>query len=75
MLYDYLHDDNLGKGEKTVTYTARLSQPGDYEIRLWATPSGNRATIVPVTVRLPSGNQRLAVDQPKGQRGRNFISL
>ncbi len=75
VLYDYLHDDNLGKGEKTVTYTARLPQPGDYEIRLWATPSGNRATNVPVTVRLPSGNQRLAVDQRKGQRGRNFISL
>jgi hypothetical protein len=75
VLYDYLHDDNLGKGEKTITYTARLDQPGDYEIRLWATASGNRATNVPVTVQLPGGDTTLAVDQRKGPVGTGFISL
>ena len=57
LAYDYLHDDNEGKGSKTATFTTRLPMAGDYEIRLWATASGNRATNVPVSLHLPAGVQ------------------
>jgi hypothetical protein len=58
-----------------VTFTARLAKPGEYEIRLWATASGNRATNVPVTISLPSGTRTASVDQRKGQSNGDFISL
>ncbi len=75
VLYDYLHDDNEGKGTKTVAFSARLPTAGTYEIRLWATASGNRATNVPVTVQLPSGTQRIMVNQQKGPAETGFVSL
>ena len=75
VLYDYLHDDNEGKGTKTVAYSTRLPTAGTYEIRLWATASGNRATNVPVTVQLPSGTQRMMVNQQKGPAETGFVSL
>lgn len=75
VLYDYLHDDNEGKGTKTVAFSARLPTAGTYEIRLWATASGNRATNVPVTVQLPSGTQRIMVNQQNGPAETGFVSL
>ena len=75
ILYDYLHDDNEGKGTKTVAYSTRMPTAGTYEIRLWATASGNRATNVPVTVQLPSGTQRMMVNQQKGPAETGFVSL
>ena len=67
--------DNEGKGTKTVAYSTRLPTAGTYEIRLWATASGNRATNVPVTVQRPSGSQRIMVNQRKGPAETGFVSL
>jgi len=72
---EYLHDGNAAKGEKSATFTPRLPQPGTYEIRLWATALGNRATNVPVTIRLPGGERRLAVDQRTGPGREGFVVL
>jgi hypothetical protein len=73
--YDYLHDDNEGKGTKTITFTTTLPKQGRYEIRLWATASGNRATNVPVTVDLAGTRETLTVDQRKGLSPEGVIRL
>jgi hypothetical protein len=73
--YDYLHDDNTGKGSKTITFVARVPEAGSYEIRLFATASGNRATNVPVTVHLPSGVEKRSIDQRTGPGAEGQISL
>lgn len=73
--YDYLHDDNEGKGTKTITFTTTLPKQGRYEIRLWATASGNRATNVPVTVDLAGTIETLTVDQRKGLSPEGVIRL
>ena len=73
--YDYLHDDNAGKGSKTVTFTARLPKAGRYDIRLWATASGNRATNVPVAIRRADAVTDITVDQRQGPGTKGYISL
>ena len=75
LAYDYLHDDNEGKGSKTATFATRLPKAGDYEIRLWATASGNRATNVPVSLHLPAGVQSMTVNQRTGPAKTGYISL
>lgn len=67
---DYLHDDDAGKvadgaAEKTVVFTPELPREGTYEIRIWWTPSGNRAAEVPVTVGSGGGPRRFLIDQRK----------
>jgi hypothetical protein len=62
---DYLHDDNAGKGERSVTFTPELPREGDYEIRLHFPGGPNRAADVPVTVKLPDGPRTFRIDQRK----------
>jgi hypothetical protein len=73
--YDYLHDDNTEKGTKTITFTTRLPKTGRYEIRMWATASGNRATNVPVTLNLGKEATTLSVDQRNGPSAEGVIRL
>ncbi|MGA0039689.1 MAG: FAD-dependent oxidoreductase, partial [Pirellulales bacterium] len=73
--YDYLHDDNTEKGTKTITFTTRLPKTGRYEIRMWATASGNRATNVPVTLNLGKDATTLSVDQRNGPSAEGVIRL
>jgi len=55
----YLHDDNKGKGEKSVTFLFPVAQRGTYEVRLAYTPDTNRSKAVPVSVQLvPSMSMR-----------------
>jgi len=55
----YLHDSNEGKGEKRVTFTVALAEPGNYEVRLAYSHDGNRSKAVPVNI----GSQTVTVDQ------------
>jgi hypothetical protein len=53
---NYLHDDNVDKGAKSVTLTPELPSSGDYEVFLRWTASSNRASNVPVDItHVPSG--------------------
>lgn len=61
----YLHDQDAGKGEKTLTFEPELQAFGRYEVRLAYTAGGNRATNVPVTVFSADGEQSVAVNQRK----------
>jgi hypothetical protein len=46
----YLHDGNVDKGQKTLTFTPEIPKTGRYEVRLAYTPGGNRAPRVPVHI-------------------------
>jgi len=72
---DYLHDGDEAKGAKSVTFTPVLPRAATYEIRLWATPLVNRATNVPVTIRLADGERRVTVNQRTGPGKEGFVVL
>jgi hypothetical protein len=59
----YVHDNNTGKGEKTITFQPKIPRTGKYEVRLAYSPGSNRAAKVPVTVFSADGEKTLHVDQ------------
>lgn len=59
----YLHDQNAGKGEKSVTFTPDLPRAGRYEVRLAHCYNIRRATNAPVTLRHTDGETKLRVNQ------------
>ncbi len=60
---DYLHDQNIGKGIKSVTFTPMLTQDGQYEVYLWWPVWSGAATNVPVDVAYDGGTMTVSVDQ------------
>ncbi len=68
----YLHDENQGKGTKTLTFTPKLPKAGLYEVRLAYTQANNRATNVPVTIFSADGEQTVTVNmrEPPDTDGR-----
>ena len=72
----YIHDQDAGKGEKTVTFVPELPNDGRYEVRLAYTPGANRAADVPVTVFSADGEKTLHVDmQQHPELDGRFVSL
>ena len=51
----YIHDQANGKGKKSVKFTFRVKQPGEYHLLIAYSSTGNRAAEVPITVT--SGDQ------------------
>jgi hypothetical protein len=51
----YIHDMAAGKGEKSVKFTFRVKQPGEYQLLVAYSTTGNREIKVPITVT--SGDQ------------------
>lgn len=60
---DYLHDDNAGKGTKSIRFTPNLPAAGDYDVYLRWTTNANRATNVPVAVTSTAGTNSFMVNQ------------
>jgi cytochrome c553 len=58
----YLHDDNAGKGERSLTFEPVDLPPGRYEVRLAYSPGPGRADGVPVTVAGAEGERTVPVD-------------
>ena len=68
----YLHDDNTGKGKKSIAFTIPLTAPGTYEVRLAYSQDDNRAKNVPVKI----GTKIVHVDQTQTPPiDKLFISL
>ena len=63
VLEGYLHDEDKGKGEKTVTFQPELPAAGKYEVRLAYASGGNRASAVSVSVFSADGEATIMVDQ------------
>ena len=72
----YVHDDNIEKGKKSITFAAKLPRDGQYEVRVSYTAGPNRDKAVPVTVRFADGEKTARIDQIKSPpiRG-SFASL
>ncbi|MSR31895.1 MAG: DUF1553 domain-containing protein [Gemmataceae bacterium] len=72
----YIHDDNKGQGEKTVTFNPEFTKGGKYEVLLAYAPGGGRADSVPVTIFHADGETVVPVNMKKSPEveGR-FVSL
>jgi hypothetical protein len=72
----YLHDNNEGRGEKSVTFTLPVKAAGRYEVRLFYTANPNRATNVPVTIEHAGGSATIQVNQQQAPTaGQHWTSL
>ena len=72
----YVHDQDAGKGEKTLTFQPDALPPGRYEVRLAYSAGTSRSPAVPVHVMSADGEKEVTVDMKKGPpiEGR-FVSL
>jgi hypothetical protein len=72
----YAHDENSGKGTKSLRFRPKLPNDGTYEIRLAYSAVGNRAANVPVTIQAADGPKTVHVDQrAKPPIGGHSVSL
>lgn len=72
----YLHDQNDGKGAKSVTFTPTLPRDGRYEVRIAHCYNIRRATNTPVTIHHADGETILRINQQEPPpHGRLFRSL
>ncbi|OWK45243.1 DUF1553 domain-containing protein [Fimbriiglobus ruber] len=58
----YVHDQNAGKGEKTLTFQPEVIPAGKYDVRLAYSSGPSRASAVPVTVCGADGEKEVTVD-------------
>jgi hypothetical protein len=58
----YIHDENKGKGDKSLTFQPELPMTGRYEVWLAYSPGTSRADNVPITVFSADGEKNLTVD-------------
>lgn len=72
----YRTDQNMAKGECTITFTPKFPQAGRYEVRLAYVHGAGRANNVPVTILHADGENDIVVDEsvPPPVDGR-FVSL
>ena len=59
----YRHDGGTRDGRATARFAPNLPRTGRYEVRLFAPPSSNRATNVPVLIHSADGDQIIPVNQ------------
>lgn len=59
----YLHDDNTGRGEKSLTFEPRDLPPGNYELRIAYCASSNRTSRALVTVFHADGETERVINQ------------
>lgn len=71
---NYLHDNNSGKGSKSVKYTPVLPAAGTYDVSLNWTSFTNRATNVPVDIVKADGTTT-TVTVNQSQNGGQWVSL
>ena len=73
---DYLHDENQGKGQKSLTYIPKLPSDGEYDVRLAYSFAPSRAKAVPVTIFNGDGSKTVTVNmQQAPDLDGYFVSL
>jgi beta-glucanase (GH16 family) len=70
---NYLHDNNQGKGLKSVSFNPALNQTGKYEIYAYYPSESNRSTKTRYIIKRAEGDTIVLVDQTKN--GSSWISL
>ncbi|MGB0413081.1 MAG: FAD-dependent oxidoreductase [Coraliomargarita sp.] len=68
----YLHDDNQGKGAKSLTFTIPVTEPGSYAIRFHYNTHTTRSSCTPVSVKIGGKVHTFSVDQRQSD-GRGFV--
>ena len=72
----YLHDQNEGKGAKSVTFTPNIPAEGVYEVRLAHCYNVRRATNAPITIRHAGGEKTIRLNQQSpSEHDKLFTSL
>lgn len=72
----YLHDQNDGKGTKSVTFTPNIPAEGVYEVRLAHCYNVRRATNAPITIRHAGGEKTIRINQQSpSEHDKLFTSL
>ena len=72
----YVHDQNAGKGSKTITFHPELKMTGKYEVRFAYTSGDNRATRVPITILHAGGETTVHVNERQPPPiASHFVSL
>ena len=61
----YHHDDNTGKGNKSITYRANIPKEGRYDVQVSYAEGPNRSKKTPITVMHADGEQKIYIDQTK----------
>ena len=61
----YHHDDNTGKGSKSITYRANIHKGGKYDVQVSYAEGPNRSKKTPITVMHADGEQKIYIDQTK----------
>ena len=59
----YHHDDNTGKGSKSITYRANIYKEGMYDVQVSYAEGPNRSKKTPITVMHADGEQKIYIDQ------------
>ncbi|WP_298868044.1 DUF1553 domain-containing protein [uncultured Gimesia sp.] len=73
---NYLHDEQSGKGEKSVEFPINISTSATYDVRVSYTPGNNRSNNVPVTVRHANGESIVRLNQqPQPKIDNLFTSI
>src|SRR5207247_2264883 len=65
----YLHDGNENQGKMRVRFTPKLPGAGRYQVRLFYSPSSNRATNALVVVRTRDKDVPIRVNQREALKG------
>ncbi len=68
-----LHDEQSGKGTKSVTYTPEIDASGDYHVYLYWSSNSLRSTAVPVDIMHAGGTTTVFVNQQQGGGQFNHI--
>ncbi|MDR3198433.1 MAG: FAD-dependent oxidoreductase [Planctomycetaceae bacterium] len=61
----YIHDADENKGNKSAEFLFKITQPGNYSVRVSYTPNPNRSVTVPVKIVHRDGESTVLVDQTK----------
>ncbi|MDA9857915.1 FAD-dependent oxidoreductase [Rubripirellula sp.] len=59
----YLHDNNRGKGEKTMTFDVKVPKSGKYQLKLLYVANPNRSTKTQVDVVVDGRKDELVINQ------------
>ncbi len=72
----YIHDENMGLGEKSVTFEDAGDAIGSYRLYISHTPGSNRASKVAVKIRHVDGETSVTINQrPPGPIHGSFTEL
>ena len=69
----YRHDGNTEKGHQSATFTFRVREPGNYEVRVGYSAHQNRASNVPIRLSHAEGETKIMINQRRRRQDRSAV--